>query len=116
MTYPEGFNFMPGAVHLSGATDPDVRAENECRQVGPIHYCPGQSIGLGHAGDGPQNDTGIGLVFVPARGGVAGLSVAMTPKSMRSFAEALCKMADMIDATAAELAAAALARATGAGK
>jgi hypothetical protein len=69
MSAPEGFHAMHGAKFLSGKDDPDVAAENECRDIGGVHYCVGSTLSLGHLGDGPTNDTGIGLLFMTRRGG-----------------------------------------------
>lgn len=116
MNAPKGFAAMPGARFLRGDVDPDVRAENECRVIGGTHFCAAGSVSLGHVGEQAENTTGIGLLFLTNRGGEHGLSVALTSKAMRGLAGALIEMANMVDANAARDAAAAIARAKGAGK
>lgn len=116
MTVPHGFHAIPGAELLSGDTDPDIRAENECRQIGATHFCAASSLSLGHVGAQATNDTGIGLVFVTNRGGEHGLSVALTPKAMRGLSAALLEMADMVERQAIACARDVIARAAGAGK
>jgi hypothetical protein len=113
MTAQNGFHAMEGAEFLRGDKDPDVRAANECRTIGGVHFCAAQELGLGHIGAQAENDTGVGLIFVTRRGGDHGLSVALTPKAMRGLSNALLKMADMVDANAAATASAALNKAAG---
>lgn len=116
MSPPKGFAAMPTARFLRGDKDPDVRANNQCRDVGGTHFCVGAQLSLGHVGDTAENDTGIGLLFVTNRGGDHGYSVALTSKAMRGLAGALEEMANMVDASAAKAAGDALDRAKAAGK
>lgn len=116
MNAPKGFVAMPTAEFLRGDEDPDVHAENECRQIGDTHFCAAAEVSLGHAGEHAENDTGVGLLFLTRRGGEHGLSFPLTSKAMRSLSGALLHMADMVDANASSKAADLIQRAKGAGK
>lgn len=113
MTMLDGFHLASGAIVQRASEDPDIRATNRCRQVGDVHFCAAGRMSLGFEGAGDTSATGVGLLFMTHKQGGVGLSLALTPKSMRSLAETLERMASDIEATAERQATAALDKAAG---
>lgn len=111
-----GFHVAPGATVQRSSEDPDIRAENRCRDVGDVHFCTASRMSLGYEGASDNNPTGVGILFMTRRGGEVGLSIALTPKAMRALCSSLERMASEIEGNAAREAAAAIERAKGAGK
>lgn len=111
-----GFHVAPGAVIQRSSDDPDIRASNQCRDVGAVHFCTAERMTLGYQGVSDNNPTGVGILFMTRRGGEVGLSIALTPKAMRSLCTSLDRMASEIEANAAREATAVIDRAKAAGK
>lgn len=99
-----GFHVAPGAIVQNSADDPDVRAENRCRDVGDVHFCAAGRMSLGYEGASDTNGTGVAILFMTRRGGDVGLSIALTPKAMRSLADTMQRMASDIEAAATKAA------------
>lgn len=108
-----GFHVRPDTIVQRSSEDPDIRADNHCRDVGDVHFCAAGRMSLGYEGITEANGTGVGILFMTCRGGDVGLSIALTPTAMRSLAQTLERMAHDIERTASQEAAAALLKAAG---
>lgn len=108
-----GFRVSADAIVQRSSEDPDIRADNRCRDIGGVHFCVAGRMSLGYEGIEGSNMTGVGLLFMTRKGGDVGLSVALTPKAMRSLAQTLERVAGEIEATASQAATAALKKAAG---
>lgn len=109
----DGFNIAADAIVQRSSEDPDIRADNRCRNIGEVHFCAAGRMSLGYEGISDTNSTGVGILFLTRRGGDVGLSIALTPKAMRSLAASLERMASDVEDLAATAATVALQKAAG---
>lgn len=102
--------YAPGAIRRK-PSDPDHNAANHDRIVAGKLYAVADNFALGYEGATHDQVQGAGLLFVSQ--GETGLSVALSPTSMRELAASLVKLADLAEETAKRTAAEALNKAAG---
>lgn len=102
--------YAPGAVRRK-SSDPDYKTVNHDRIVAGKIYGVADNFALGYEGASHDQVHGAGLLFVSQ--GETGLSVALSPATMRELAASLVKLAELAEASATRAAAEALSRAAG---